>query len=636
MGSFGGIGGLGAGFDVAALVNQILFFEREPVRQIQFQQTRLNLKAAALRGINDKLSELLTKINDLKDLSGTFNTKATISSDTNILTASASSSAVAGIHTIEITALAKISTVVASQAFFDGDTNGPTGTGIAASTLLQGGRTLSVSDGTNPDASFTTVLNEFTVSTTVADPAVDILDGGSQIVLSTDLTGGNVTFDASGKTLNQLAADIDAHSAFTATVSGSDLIIEAEDGTRLTVDGSSTLQISSVEQVTSTSETRALSTLEDVRAGINGDANFTATLSPSGNFFITADNGNAVTIATNTLTDAATSSQSETFNAIGTGQFTIQVGNDSPVTVTVDSSNNTLNGIASTINGLGLDVTASVITDADGARLSIVSKTSGSAGDLIITQDGADPVEGLTFNEVVAGTDATLTVDGISIVSTSNTVTGAIPGVTLNLLNTSPSGTQVTLTVESDSTEARKALDDFVTDFNALVNDINAQFAYNTVTKTGGTLSGETSVRLVQGDVLIASTFSITGNNGFVNLSTIGIDTNTDGTLSINSTELDDFLESNFDDVKTFVEAFATNFSTKLDDLTDSINGSINIALNGITDTQTTLTDQIRTFEDRLELRRVSLTEEFSRINTLLQQLPLLQAQIANQLGALR
>ena len=275
-----------------------------------------------------------------------------------------------------------------------------------------------------------------------------------------------------------------------------------------------------------------------------------------------------------------------------------------------------------------------MITDVNGSRLAITSDTSGEASDLTITQDGVDPVEGLSFT-TTAGQNALFTVDGISVETASNTVTDVIAGVTLNLLNVS-GGTDVTLTIEQDEEKAREAVDEFVTAYNAVIQAINTQFTFNPVTEEGGVLSGDSSLRSVQSSILKDAVFSISGNNGIVNLATIGIDIADDGTLSVNSTELENALASNFEEVQTLVTSFADNFSTDLDELTDSIDGPLNIALKGITRNQSDIADTIRSFEARLELRQQSLIEKFSRIDTLLRQLPVLLAQINNQLGALR
>ena len=100
---------------------------------------------------------------------------------------------------------------------------------------------------------------------------------------------------------------------------------------------------------------------------------------------------------------------------------------------TVDSTDNTLATLSAAINSADIGVTASVLTDSSGSRLSLVSGTSGAAGQLTVTASLADASSGnssITFQTGEIGQDAELTVDGVSITSPSNTVTNAIPGVT--------------------------------------------------------------------------------------------------------------------------------------------------------------------------------------------------------------
>lgn len=115
------------------------------------------------------------------------------------------------------------------------------------------------------------------------------------------------------------------------------------------------------------------------------------------------------------------------------GGFSLQVGSGAPVNITIGQGVNTLSQLATDINGQKLGVTASVVQDASGSRLAIVSNESGAANNISITND-----TGLNFTQAEAGQDASLTVDGIPLTSSSNTVTGAVSGLTLNLLGAAP------------------------------------------------------------------------------------------------------------------------------------------------------------------------------------------------------
>jgi flagellar hook-associated protein 2 len=319
--------------------------------------------------------------------------------------------------------------------------------------------------------------------------------------------------------------------------------------------------------------------------------------------------------------------------ALAAGTFTIQVGAGAATTITVDNTDNTLDGLAAAINQQGIGVSASVITDANGSRLAVVSNTTGAAGDLTITNEAG----GLTFTKGVTGQNASLTVDGVPISSASNTVTGTVPGLTLNLAGAAPA-TSIQITVSPDNTKTKQAITDFVTAYNTIVQDLSSQFTFNTTTSSAGPLAGDNVARLVQNELLSAATYTATGTNGFNNLTSLGITMNNDGTLSINDSQLDSALNANFADVQNFFQSangtgFATALKGQLDTLTDSTQGAFFVDLKGLNDTQTSLQDQIDNFEVYVSSQQTALTAQYNQVNAMLQSLPLLQEQTDAELG---
>lgn len=314
-----------------------------------------------------------------------------------------------------------------------------------------------------------------------------------------------------------------------------------------------------------------------------------------------------------------------------TGSFSIKVGSAAAVPVTVDSTNNTLAGLAQTINAANLGVSAAVITDASGARLSLLSSSSGAAGDITVT----GTIGVVKFNKAVTGADAALTVDGIPVSSASNTVTNVVPGVTMNLLGAN-SGSTVTLGIAADTAQANAAIKSFVSSYNATIQAVNAQFAF-TPGSTPPPLMGDSSLILVQQQLYSSLSYSTSGNSGINSLGDLGITVNNDGTLAINSTKLSAALNSNNSAALNFFQAagtgFAQKFNTVLGQMTDSAQGAISVELKGTAASLTSLQSQIRDFESRMTLIQNQLTTQFNKVNTTLQQMPLLLGQINSQLG---
>ncbi len=160
-----------------------------------------------------------------------------------------------------------------------------------------------------------------------------------------------------------------------------------------------------------------------------------------------------------------------------TGSLSIQVGSGTAQTITIADGGETLAQLASQINKAGIGVTASVLTDTSGSRLSIVSGTSGSSGKLAISSSITDSTTStdLSYTSAVTGSDASLVVDGISLTSSSNTVSGLIPGVTFQLLSTTASGSEVQVEIGNYNTGVESSVVALVSDYNALVSAINVQ-----------------------------------------------------------------------------------------------------------------------------------------------------------------
>jgi flagellar hook-associated protein 2 len=176
---------------------------------------------------------------------------------------------------------------------------------------------------------------------------------------------------------------------------------------------------------------------------------------------------------------AQTSSQySEVVPASDTlsGALTIAVGSGGAQTITIDSSDNTLSSLAAKINSGNYGVTANVITTSGGQRLSLVSTTSGSAGNVTLAGSLQDPTSSSTINftQGQAGQDAQLTVDGVAITSASNTVTNAIQGVTIQLLSAATT-TNVQVEITNNNSDVVSALNSFVTAYNKVIGDLNTQ-----------------------------------------------------------------------------------------------------------------------------------------------------------------
>lgn len=338
---------------------------------------------------------------------------------------------------------------------------------------------------------------------------------------------------------------------------------------------------------------------------------------------------NSLATTSSYYTDAVASSST----TLAAGSFQFQVGSRTPVSVTVDSTNNTLDGIASSINNLDAGVRASVINDANGARLVLVSETTGAPGDLTVSTN----TTGLTFTKAVTGANASLVVDGVPISSTTNSVASVINGVTLNLTSASPTSS-VTLTVSPDTSKATDALNQFVSAYNTAIKDVNAQFAVAADGSGGGPLEADGSLREAQSALLSAIAYSNSGSGNIVNLHSLGISLNNDGTLSVNQGTLATNLSGHYSDVQNFLQAstagFAHNLSSILNNLTDSTAGPLGLDAKSLQQTSQQLGSHISDLQSNLTVKQANLILIYSQVNATLQELPLLQQQLSRQLAS--
>jgi flagellar hook-associated protein 2 len=320
---------------------------------------------------------------------------------------------------------------------------------------------------------------------------------------------------------------------------------------------------------------------------------------------------------------------------ISAGSFQVQIGSNLPATVTVDSTNNTLSKLAESINSQDIGVSASVIQDSNGYRLALVSTTSGAPGDITVSGNTTD----LKFNKPVTGTNASLVVDGIPISSASNTVNNVINGVTLSLGSPSPT-TPITINVNPDTTQVTSAINNLVSSYNAVITEINSQFNVASDGSGGGPLETDNTLRDVQSRLLAGVAYSISGNSGVVNLASVGVNFNNDGTLSVDSGKLSSALSSNFSAVQNLLQNSTNGFSQNLSSVLSSINSSgtgiLSLDSQSIISTSQGLTRQITDMQSALAVQQANLTSIYSQVNVTLQELPVLISQITQQLASVK
>lgn len=332
--------------------------------------------------------------------------------------------------------------------------------------------------------------------------------------------------------------------------------------------------------------------------------------------------------------------------AIGTGSVTIKVGSASFNPITIDGTNNTLTGIRDAINKANPGVTASIVDAGESAgssryRLSLNSNTSGMAGqiDATFALGGTSP----TMTDMTAAQDAHIKLgtgsNAIDVYSSTNTVTGALDGVTLTLNSAKP-GTAINVRLSQNTAPVREAVQGFLDQYNGLSDTFNANNAYDKSTQTSGVLFGNSSLQNLQGDLFNKVTNSRNIAGGSLNsLSSLGITLDDKGKLSVTDTAAFEKALAKPEDLKKLFtdrdNGIATNLRTYVDQQTSVVSGSITLEDKRLTAQYDDLTASIERTQAKATRTEQRLREIFLNLETALSTIKSQSAALSAQLGSL-
>ena len=266
-------------------------------------------------------------------------------------------------------------------------------------------------------------------------------------------------------------------------------------------------------------------------------------------------------------------------------------------------------------------VSAALINDgtAAGYRIVLTGKDASTAFTATVAGVSAEGT-GLSFSNTQTAQQATVKVDNITMVSDNNTLTGAIPGVTLDLLKTNPPGEITKLSVDVDREAIKGKLNGFVTAYNDIIKFIDGQ-------KDAG-WANDNGMKTVRRNIQNLLVTGVGGTGAYQHLVDIGISTNKDdGTISFDSAKLDDAITNKMPDLEklfageTGVDGISKKYIDFLSSMTDSVNG-IYASRKKSTDTSIrSIEDNINRIELRLEKRERSIREQFNSLELLMSQM---------------
>ena len=354
---------------------------------------------------------------------------------------------------------------------------------------------------------------------------------------------------------------------------------------------------------------------------------------------------------------------------LGEGTLTIELGQwgagepaagftpnsgSAAVTINIGAGETSLAAIRDKINAAGAGVSASIVTDASGARLSLRSTATGVENAFRIgvsetTPDGdaATGLSALGYDASAAGSpmarsmsaaNAKLSVNGIELSSASNTLTDVVDGLTLNLLKTTTG--DVDVSVATDTASVKTAITEFVGAFNTLASFIRAQTAYNADSKEAGALQGDQSTLALQNQLRAVLNEGSSASSTWSRLSEIGLAMKNDGTLDTNAAKLDNALGKLPELRKLLANDGATSadsgFVRRFKKLADAALGSDGVFESRNASIRANVTRNGKSqdaMEKRLEQTRARLQAQYSALDTKMATLNNLSTYMTQQIA---
>ena len=323
-------------------------------------------------------------------------------------------------------------------------------------------------------------------------------------------------------------------------------------------------------------------------------------------------------------------------------------------TIAIDAAD-TLDDIVAKIVDSGIDIKASVINDGSSAnpyRLNLLSSKSGKSGAFIFDDGGL----GLNTLNLVEAKNAKVffgssdPAKGVAITSTSNTITSVVPGVTINLKDSSAS--PVRLVVDRDNESVSEAVGTFVEDFNAVIELINSLDAYDSETQTRGLLLGDSTLGRVSRSLYsLVSSRNSDVSSQYSTLTQVGIKVGTGGVIEFDSTKFIAAINEDRDAVEKLfslrtteqdpdtsvisitASGFGYDFSALLSRLTDT-DGTVQSKLGSISSRINLNNDRIEQLTDLIGDKRARLQSQFNAMELVLAELQS-QGSSLNNLAAL-
>lgn len=483
-------------------------------------------------------------------------------------------------------------------------------------------------------AAYTATTSNDSVVTALASSAAT---EGNHTVVVTSLAKNQTTLGTPAQTI--AATDV------AAGLSGT-LVLTPTDGPAYEVAVASTDTLETIRDAINNASVKAFGTVTFAGVPVDG-----ATLTADGvtyEFTTGTPSGSNVKVDTTGLATGAQAAAALAAAATGAGK-----GPNSTITavgavatVTADAAGSGGNAVAMSEagdTGNAFALSGSTLAGGGSPPYSASLLNTGTAGSpsyvLVLTAKNggaangftASGLAGMSFADTQAAQDAVFSVDGIAgIHRASNVVSDVIAGVTFTLVDAPASSPSIGVTVGKDISSVRTKIQSFLTAYNELKTYISTNTKFDPVSKVGGVLMGETAVSTVSmglASIIVGDVPGLAGS--YTALSRVGIHTQSDGSLAMDTAKLDAALGADFQGV---VDLFARNLSTgtqgvayliqdKIDHWMSTVDGVISVRKSGIQGTMRRMSDTIAQKESAVTQYETALKLQYARLEQLVSSL---------------
>ena len=571
--------GAGSGVDVKALAQSLVDAEKVPRKTLidaKIKKSEGGVSGyAALKYV---LNDLKTAFSNLKDQSA-FNTVVPRVSQASAISVTTTATASAGSHSVTVTNLAKPQRTISDGAGF-----------VSPLSQLNSGTAFSLVLKKGIDPTPTKVFS-------LGSPA--------------DVNGNGGTKSTSTLTLKAM------NKGDTLTVNG--LILTANKA----------LSASEVGQMFQNFSTTSDAVI--TAGGISGSSRNDTTLAVFGTFsgtfaagYSSGANNNGVLTLTSTANNAA--------------ELAAPVATQFANTIAIAASASTPVGIAAAINSANLGVSAQLVSTGDASTpyKIMLTGTSGASNAFSLTSltSGGAAVDGVNFaTRLQSSEDAALNVNGMAITSSTNRITDAIPGSTLELFTTTTGAANLDFSRDTSTVKTKiKALVTAFNDANSMLTVVSDP--KSTVAEYGATLVGNNVVSTVRSQMRSLITTDSTSPSGGLNaLRDLGLSFNRTGTLELDATKLDSAMLNKFDNVVTLLTSNQEKLSVtsalpagaagdavkKLTNLLD-VSGAITAQSNNLTKKITDYQKELTALDTRMTALLTRYNKQFATMESVVGQ----------------